>query len=423
MIIGAGFAGLEAARRLSRTEAEVLLVDRRNFHTFTPLLYQVATAGLEPDSIVKPVRSILRRAPNVRFVMADVASIDLARRQLQTSAGKVRYDYLIVATGSAVNYFGQESLSRWALPLKDLDDAIALRSHVLASFEAAALERDREARRRLTTVVVCGGGPTGVELAGALQELKQHVLRRDFPELALSEDSARVVLLEAADALLPGFPSSLQDAAARQLREIGVDVRLGSPVTGAGEAGVRLASGEVIPAGTVVWVAGVLGAGPEGLDLSGRARRARVEPTLQLTDAPEVLVAGDLAYLEDGGRALPMMAPVAIQEGRAAAENVLRLIRGESPRPFRYKDRGLMATIGRTRAVAFLPPLCLSGPPAWLVWLAVHLFWLIGFRNKFLVLVDWAWNYLLYEQGSRVIAGPARPRGAKEAGEARITNS
>jgi NADH dehydrogenase len=407
VIVGAGFAGLEAARLLAGSPVEVLLLDRRNFHTFTPLLYQVATAGLEPDSIVKPVRSILRRAANVRFVMTEVVSVDLAARCLLTSAGPIAYDYLIVAAGSAVNYFGRESLSRLAMALKDIDDAIALRSHILSCFEQASLEEDAAERRRLMTVVVAGGGPTGVELAGAIHELKQHVLRRDFPALDV-EAEARVILVEAADALLPGFPRALQESAARQLEGLGVAVRLNSPVSEANETGVLLQSGEVVPAATMIWVAGVIGTDLGGLPRHNPSRRVPVLPTLQVEEAPEVLVAGDLAYLEEGGRPLAMMAPVAIQQGRTAAANVLRLLGGNPPQPFRYKDRGVMATIGRTRAVAFLRPLRLSGLVAWLVWLGVHLFWLIGFRNKFLVLVDWAWNYLFYERGSRVIAGPAR---------------
>jgi NADH dehydrogenase len=412
VIIGAGFAGLEAARALAGKPVDVLVLDRRNFHTFTPLLYQVATAGLGPDSIVKPVRSILRGAGNVRFVMTEVLAVEPEAKRLQTEAGAVPYDYLIVAAGSEVNYFGEESLASAALPLKDIDDAVRLRSHILSRFEAASLEEDPEERRRLMTVIVAGGGPTGVELAGAIHELKQHVLHRDFPALDL-EREARVVLVEAADALLPGFPPPLQASAARQLEDLGVEVRLRSPVAGADERGVRLRSGEALAAGTVIWVAGVIGAGLGGLPGGERNRRVRVLSTLQLEGRPEVFVAGDLAYVEEQGRPLAMMAPVAIQEGRAAAANVLRLSRGEAPQPFRYRDRGVMATIGRTRAVAFVKPLKLSGLIAWVVWLAVHLFWLIGFRNKFLVLVDWAWNYLLYEQGSRVIAGPAKADAAR----------
>jgi NADH dehydrogenase len=299
-------------------------------------------------------------------------------------------------------------LRETTLPLKDLDDAVTLRSNFLLSFEQAALEADLAERRRLMTVVVVGGGPTGVELAGAIAELRRHVLPRDFPSLDL-ENESRVVLVEATDALLPGFPPSLQRSAARQLESLGVDVLLGSPVESSDARGVSLKSGTRLDAATAVWVAGVR-ASPLGQLLGvepGRNGRIPVTPALQHPSRPDVFVVGDQAEVQQDGRPLPMMAPVAIQQGRAAAANIERLQRGEPPLPFRYRDRGVMATIGRQRAVAYVKPLRLTGFLAWVTWLTVHLFWLIGFRNKMLVMVEWAWNYFFYEQGARVISRSA----------------
>jgi NADH dehydrogenase len=418
VIIGAGFAGLEAARALNGRPVQVTVLDRRNFHTFTPLLYQVATAGLEPDSITKPLRAILRSSPNVRFRIATVTGLDLERCLVLTSAGDFPYDYLLIAAGSAVNYLAKPELAGETLALKDLDDAVGLRSHVLYCFEQAVAEEDGERRRSLTSVVVVGGGPTGVELAGALAELRDHVLRRDFPELDVTA-GARVVLVEAGPSLLPGFPKELQVSALRQLRDLGVDVRLESPVEDVADGEVRLRDGSSLHAGTVVWVAGVTGADfgtGAGLE-RGRQGRFRVLPTLQLEGHPEVFAAGDIALAQDGaGNDLPMMAPVAIQEGRHAAMNILAAAESRPLKPFRYRDRGVMATIGRQRAVAYVRPFKFSGLLAWFVWLSVHLLWLIGYRNKLLVLIDWAWNYLFYEQGARIITTgrvPPPSRGGK----------
>ncbi len=406
MIVGAGFAGLEAARRLRDRPVEVLLLDKHNYHTFTPLLYQVATAGLEQDSIVKPVRTILRGAQNVRFRMASVESLDLEARRLITDGGEIGYDYLILAAGSVINYFGSADLASASLGLKDVDDAVAIRAQVTACFERAALETDAAERARLMTVVVAGGGPTGVELAGALAELKMHVLSRDFPELDVA-GAAGVVLLEAASALLPGFPDTLRESATRQLRQIGVDVRLESRVESVDERRVLIAGGETIEAATVLWVAGVVASSavaPSSLERKANGR-VGVLGTLQAPAHPEVFIAGDLAYFEQEGRPLAMMAPVAIQQGRQAAENIVRLAQGQALVEFRYRDRGVMATIGRRRAVAYVKPYRFSGLAAWVIWLTVHLFWLIGFRNKMLVMIDWAWNYFLYEQASRLLTG------------------
>lgn len=411
LILGAGFAGLRAARRLMNQPVDVLVVDKHNYHTFLPLLYQVASAGLEPEAIGKPVRSILRKADNTRFRMAEVTGIDLERRCVATEAGDLGYDYLIVAAGSATNYFGSEEIERNALALKELVDASVFRSHVLSMFETAVLTEDLAKRRKLMTTVIVGGGPTGVELAGALAELRRHVLPRDYPELDLSQ--AEVVLIEATDALLPGFPARLQRKALHQLRAMGVEVRLGTPVETVEEGLVRLEDGATLDAATITWVAGVRASLlSEGLvEELARGRRVPVATTLQVPDHPEVYVAGDMAYIEQDGKPVPMVAPAAIQMGEYAAENILRQVEGRPLKDFRYKDRGSLATIGRKRAVASVPPLQFTGVLAWVVWLVVHLFWLIGFRNRVMVLVSWAWNYLLYEPGSRLITRQLRHQG------------
>ncbi|HXH81568.1 MAG TPA: NAD(P)/FAD-dependent oxidoreductase, partial [Candidatus Tectomicrobia bacterium] len=410
VIVGAGFAGLAAAKALRGKDADVLLVDRQNYHTFLPLLYEVAAAGLEPDDIAQPVRAILRGAPNIRFLMASVEGIDRAARTVRTSVRDVSYDYLVLAPGSVTNYFGLDSVAGRALGLKDLHEATAVRNRILRNFERATLETDPDEQARLMTMVVIGGGPTGVELAGALAELKRHVLPRDYPDLGLAR--ARVVLVEALDHVLSAMPERLQRKAVRQLEQLGVEVRLGAAVADVSERGVRLRTGEEVPAANVVWVAGVRGdplGGTLGAEV-GPSRRVRVTPALHLPGDERVFVAGDLALLEGAdGRPLPMMAPVAMQQGALAATNVLRAARGQPMKPFRYRDRGSMATVGRKMAVAHVFGLQFSGLIAWILWLFVHLLQLVGLRNRALVLVNWTWNYVRYDRANRLVTdAPAR---------------
>ena len=404
VIVGAGFGGLRVARGLRGAPVDVLILDRHNYHLFVPLLYQVATAGLEPEEIAQPIRRILRGAANVRFQLAEVSRVDLEHRVLATDLGDVGYDYLVLAAGSATRYFGLNSVEQTACTLRDLDDAEMLRDRVLRAFEAATTEPNAERRGELTTMAVVGGGPTGVELAGALAELRRYVLPRDYPDLDLSE--ARILLLEASDRLLPGFFHRSQENAREKLLQMGVEVRLQAIVADADERGVTLKSGERVPAAVVIWVAGMRAAAlADGLPTQkGDSGRIVVDQTLQLPGHPEVYAIGDMAHVGGpDGRPHPMMAPVAIQQGALVSENIKRQLEGRPPKRFRYNDRGTMVTIGRQAAVAQIYGLQFRGFVAWLIWLTVHLVCLIGFRNRLLVLVNWAWNYFTYDRGVRLI--------------------
>ncbi len=403
VIVGAGFGGLRAARTLRRAPIDVIVIDRHNYHLFQPLLYQVATAGLEPEQIARPVRAILRRQSNLEFRLAEVSGVDFAARRVLTDAGPVSYDHLILALGGETNFFGLDSVQRHGIGLKDIPEAVAIRNHVLRCFEHAMLQEDPDRRRALLTFVVVGGGPTGVEMAGALSELIRLVLVKDYPRLNIMD--VRVLLLEATDRLLGAMPAKLRGVAAETLWKKHVEVRFGAAVEEFDGSQVRLKGGEVIPAGTLLWAAGVQAAGlTRRLGLrTARQGRVVVEPTLRVPGHPEVSVVGDAAYLEDAGQPLPMMAPVAIQMAETAAGNVLRALRGEPPRPFRYRDPGSLATIGRNAAVAYIRGIAFRGFLAWVVWLVVHLIQLIGFRNKLLVLINWAWDYFFYERAVRII--------------------
>ena len=403
VIVGAGFGGLNAARALRRAPVQVVLVDRNNYHLFQPLLYQVATAGLEPEEIAKPARAILRGQKNFDFRLLDVTRVDFAARRLETSAGPVAYDYLVLAPGGETNFFGLDSLQRHGLGLKDIPDAVAIRNHVLTCFEQAMLEPDAERRRALLTFIVVGGGPTGVEMAGALSELIRLVLVKDYPRLNIKD--VRILLLEATDRLLPALPERLREAAGKTLWRKYVEVRFGASVADYDGRQARLKSGEVIPAQTVIWAAGVR-ASPLNATLglpTARQGRILVEPTLQLKEHPEVFIIGDAAYREQDGEALPMVAPVAIQMGQSVALNIRRQLRGQPLEPFRYRDQGTLATIGRNAAVANVFGVQASGFIAWVMWLGIHIIQLIGFRNKLFVLINWAWDYFFYERAARLI--------------------
>jgi NADH dehydrogenase len=381
----------------------VLIVDRNNYHLFTPLLYQVASALLEPGEIARPVRALIRPLANADFKQAEVIGADLDRRLLHTDRGEIPYDYLVLATGSQSDYFGNASLAKHALGLKDLDEGLALRNRILSQFEASRWATSPEKRRAMLTFAVVGAGPTGVELAGSISELIRLVLRKDYRDLDLTE--VRVLLLEAASSPLGTFVPALREAARKSLARKGVEVLLGAKVEAVDEESIRLADGKVIAAGTVIWTAGVraseLGQSL-GIELV-RQSRVKVDSTLQVPGHPAVFVIGDLAGATDGGAPLPMLIPVAMQEGKQVAATIAELVRNGGAKAFRYKDPGIMATIGRNSAVAELGGVQLSGFLGWLMWLGVHLINVISFRSRIVVLVNWAWDYLFYDRPIRLI--------------------
>jgi NADH dehydrogenase len=412
VILGGGFGGLDAARALADAPVRVTLIDRHNYHLFQPLLYQVATASLSPADIASPIRWILRRQKNVRVLLANAERIDIARHSVMVEpGGSISYDFLIVATGSAHAYFGHPEWAAHAPGLKTLDDALEIRRRVLLAYEAAERESEPAQQRRLLTFVIVGGGPTGVELAGALAEIARQSLRQDFRNIR--PESARIILLEGSDYVLGTFPERLRDAARRSLERLGVEVRTGSIVTAVDADGVtwRSAGGtplvERLDAATVLWAAGVA-ASPIAASLGvplDRAGRVRAEPTLIVPGHPNIFVVGDICALEQDGRPLPGVAQVAMQQGAHAASNIVRAIRGEPLQPFRYRDYGNAATIGRGAAVVDIRGIRASGALAWLFWLFLHIFWLIGFRNRLVVLGEWAWSYVTFQRRVRLITG------------------
>jgi NADH dehydrogenase len=408
VVVGAGFGGVAVARGLADTAVDVLVIDRENYHAFLPLLYQVATSGLSAQDVTYPVRSILRRIPNAQFRMGEVVAVDTGSRQVETSDGaRLPYDFLVIAAGSETEHFGNPGAARFSFGLHHVDEAIVLRNHVLGCLERASRTEDANEREAALGFVLVGGGPTGVELAGMLAELRRHVVPRDFPGL---EASMRVVLVEGRDRLLAAFPESLCRRALEQVRELGVEVRLDALVESVDAAGVELVSGERLPAHTVVWAAGIRGAALAaklGVPL-GRGGRVPVEPTLALATHPEVFAIGDCALVR-GAEAVPQVAQAAIQQGRQVAANVQRALVGEPPLEFRYRDPGTIATIGRDRAVASLFGVRLAGRLAWALWLVAHIVFLAGFRNRIVVFVNWIYHYFTYDLGLRSIVGARRP--------------
>ncbi len=406
VIIGGGFGGLTAARALRRTPVRVTLLDRQNHHLFQPLLYQVATAALSPADIAEPLRHILRRQENCEVLLTEVQSIDVAAKKVATDNGDVAYDYLIVATGARHHYFGKEHWEHFAPGLKSLDDALEIRRRMLLAFELAEKTHDDAERRAAMTFVVVGGGPTGVEMAGAIAEIAKQTLVRDFRHIDAS--LARVILIENSERVLTAFTPDLSESARRQLFDLGVEVKLNAMVADLNAEGVTLASGEKISAKTVVWAAGNK-ASPLGASLGvplDKSGRVIVNPDLSIPGHPEVFVIGDLAHFApEGGAPLPGLGAVAMQQGPWVAENIRQLLAGGWTRPFDYWDKGTMATIGRYAAVADVGFFRMHGFPAWLAWLFVHVFLLVGFRSKFAVLVSWAYTYLVFGRKARLITG------------------
>jgi NADH:ubiquinone reductase (H+-translocating) len=411
VVVGGGFGGLYAARALAGRPVRVTLLDRRNHHLFQPLLYQVATAALNPSDIATPLRSVLRHARNITVLLAEVERVDLAAQRLVLDRGEIGYDALILAAGAGHSYFGHEDWEVLAPSLKSLEDALEIRRRVLLAYESAEREPDGAEQQALLTFVVVGGGPTGVELAGALAEISRQTIARDFR--VIDPTRARIVLLEGGERVLASFPETLSRRAQDSLQRIGVEVRTRAIVTGITADAVWL-GGEQIRARTVLWAAGVAAA-PLARTLGvtlDRSGRVPVEPDLSIPGHPDAFAIGDMSlYRTQEGTVLPGLAPVAMQQGTHAADNALRRLDGRPTREFHYRDRGTMATIGRASAVAVVGGVQLSGLPAWLAWLLVHIMFLIGFRNRFLVLFEWAWAYLSWQRGARLITGPWRGRG------------
>ena len=417
VIVGAGFGGLEAARGLGHAPVRLTVVDRRNHYLFQPLLYQVATAALSPADIAYPIRSILRRQKNADVVLAEVVAIDPDKRVIALRDGaKLTYDILVLASGARHAYFGHEDWESRAPGLKNLEDALEIRRRILLAYEEADREPDARRRQTLLTFAIVGGGPTGVELAGAIAEIARQVLVDDFRHVDPRE--TRVVLIEAGPRILPTYAERSSANASDELKRLGVEVRVGEPVTAVDENGV-LVGGQRIDAGTVLWAAGVAASRVGSflgvpLDRNGRVV---VQPDLTIPGRPEIFVIGDLAlFTHQGGRPLPGVSPVAMQQGRYVARAIRERLAGREPRPFHYLDKGSMAVVGRSAAIAEVLGLKLKGFPAWLAWSLLHIFYLIGFRNRFVVMFEWAWAYVSYQRGARLITGNLEaPRGAAPA--------
>ena len=403
VIIGAGFGGLEAAKKLGGEAVRVTVVDRTNYHLFQPLLYQVATAALSPADIAAPVRAVLSKCKNLEVILAEVQSIDVNAKKVKMVDGELDYDYLIVATGARHSYFGHPEWEKLAPGLKSLEDAVEIRRRILLAFEYAERISDEAARKAAMTFVVIGGGPTGVEMAGAIAEIARYTLAKDFRHIDPSQ--ARVILVEADLWVLAAFPEDLQISARKQLVDLGVEVRTGVHATNLSEEGLQLGD-EFIPCRVKIWAAGN-NASFVGHSLGApvdRVGRVIVNKDLTIPDHPEVQVIGDLAnFSHQTGQPLPGVSPVAMQQGRHAAHNILAMIDGRKPQRFWYFDKGSMATIGRNKAVADLKLIHLSGIPAWLAWLFVHIIFLVGFRNRLAVLFQWAWAYFSFNKGARLI--------------------
>jgi NADH dehydrogenase len=404
VILGAGFGGLQAAKKLANAPVQITIIDRYNYHLFQPLLYQVAIAGLVPSQIAYPLRTIFRKQKNVNFQLGEVSGIDFNGRFIRADGSVIAYDYLIVAVGGQTNFFGLNNVEQNGFQLKNVQSAVDTRNHLLQIFEEASREVDLERRRALLTFVIVGAGPTGVETAGALSELITHVLAKDYPYMDLGE--VRVILLEAAPSVMMTYPDELREATSKLLRSKNVEIMVNTRLVDYNGRRITLADGNTISTHTLIWTAGVRSAqitDTLGVQQAGSGR-IRVESTLQLPGHPEVFIIGDAAYVEDAkGQPLPMLATVAQQQAQAAARNIRNILKKKEPEPFQYRDPGLLATIGRNAAVARIWGLSFSGFIAWAIWVGLHIYRLIGFRNRLLVLINWAWDYFFYENQVRLI--------------------
>ncbi|MGJ3246671.1 MAG: NAD(P)/FAD-dependent oxidoreductase [Elainellaceae cyanobacterium] len=417
VIIGSGFGGMQAAQSLAGSGANVLLIDRKNYHTFIPLLYQVATAQLDPEHVAFPVRTLLRRflprrhqAIQIRFLMANVTRINMQARLIETDRGAIPYDYLVIATGSQPQFLGIPGADDYAFTLKTLNEAIALRNQILTCFEKASSESDPILRQQALTFAIVGGGPTGVEMAGALIEMIRGPMPRDYPTLVPSD--VRVIMLQAGDRLLPGLPDQLGDYTCKRLRNVGVQVHLQSKVSRVLPNAVHLQDGHVIPSATVIWAAGVEAEAPETSDRLPTINKGKlvVRSTLQVLEHDQIYAIGDVSYVEQDGVPLAGVAPEALQAGVAVARNIKRQIRGKFPKPFRYFNKGRLAIIGCGSGVGKIGPFMLTGAIAWFMWLAVHVVYLPGFRNRLMVLLSWLQTYVLGDRPSwLIVPNPSTP--------------
>lgn len=411
VIVGGGFGGVQLAKSLRGKGFQVVMLDRHNYHTFQPLLYQVATAGLEPDSIAGPLRRMMQATKDFYFRLAQVQKIRMEERILETSLGELRYDYLVIATGSRTNYFGQEDAFGKAFPLKQVPQALDLRSHILQSFEQAVISNQLQERQELMNFVIVGGGPTGVEVAGALGELKNHVLPQDYPDLDFRQ--MNIYLVEGQDRLLAGMSDRSGERALRYLKRFSVNTLMGRTVKSFDGKQVVLSDGTEIPCRTVVWAAGVKGNLIDGLPSEMVDRgRILVDEFNRVKGRERVFAVGDVAKMatEDAPHGHPMLAPVAIQQGNLLAKNLIRELKQRAWKPFSYRDKGSMATIGRHRAVVDINKMRVGGVMGWYIWMFVHLWSIIGFRNKLVVFWNWVWNYFTYDKGTRLIIRPYTPR-------------
>ncbi len=404
VIVGGGFGGLDTAKRLAKSPVRITLIDRQNYHLFQPLLYQVAIAGLVPSQIAYPLRTIFRKRENVTIQLGEVTEVNFNSRFIKMNGSVIAYDYLVLSVGGQTNFFGMKSVEENSFQLKSIESAIATRNHMLTMFEKANREADVEKRRALLTFVIVGAGPTGVETAGALAELITHVLAKDFPQLDLKD--VRVLLLEAGTSVMPSYPDDLRKATFDLLRGKNVEIMLNAKLVDYNGQQITLDDGAKINAHTLIWTAGVKASGlVDSLDVQRTGSgRVRVDACLRVPAHPEVFLIGDAAYLEDGeGHPLPMLATVAQQQAKITAQNIQRILKGQGPKSFHYQDPGLLATIGRNAAVARIFGLSFSGLIAWMIWVVLHIYRLIGFRSRLAVLINWAWDYFFYETQVRLI--------------------
>lgn len=405
VIIGGGFAGLTLGKNLRKSDYQVVLLDKNNFHTFQPLLYQVATAGLEPDSITYPIRKVFQKYPDFYFRMAEVKNIDSNQKIVKTNLGDISYDYLVIATGAKSNFFGNKQVEDYSMPMKSIRHALDLRSLLLQNFEDALVTRSDEEREKLMNVVIVGAGPTGVELAGALAELKTRVLPSDYPDLDVSK--MKIVLIDGADRVLQAMSKEASTESEKYLKELGVEIKLSLFVNNYDGHTIDTSKGE-IPARTLIWSAGVFGNPIPGIDQISKSKRYEIDDYFQIKGVEGVYALGDVANIvsEELPAGHPMLASVAVQQGEFLAKNFKNILKGKDKVPFKYKDKGSMATIGRNKAVADLPGFKTQGMFAWYIWMFIHLILLIGFRNKLVAFMNWVWAYITYDTGVRLIIRP-----------------